>query len=188
MIHGPARNATVALALVVAVAALISPSCSSRYRLDLYMQLEDQRQQVKVETTEYVKDAELGNVLAEAKIRPGSGNVVVATTGARWPGDGKAGLSIMGYDEYLRSQLFLALPAAPKPDSFSLAGNSFVTILGRYDRSVEDKAFLPERGFFLIDSIASGRLYLTVDGAFRNRNGVELAVDGQMKVKADVGL
>lgn len=174
------------LVLVVIGVTLVSLSCSSRYRLDLFMQMEDQRQRAKVETTQYVIDAKLGNVLAETKIEPGGGNVVIVTTGNRWPDQGGAGLSIIGYDEYLRTQLYLELPIQPRPDSFSLPGKSFVTILGRYDWPVEDKAFLPQEGFYLIDSIASGRLFMTVRGAFHNRNGAELAYDGRFKVKADI--
>lgn len=177
----------ITITVATIASTLISLSCASRYRLDLYMEMEDQRQRVDVESTQYIMDAELGNILAETKVRPGNGNIVIATTGTRWPEGGKAGLSIIGYDEYLRSRLYLALPPMPQPDSFALEGNSFVTILGRYDWPVEDKGFLPREGYFVIDSIASGHLFMTVSGVFRNRQGLDMSYNGQFKVKADVG-
>jgi hypothetical protein len=176
-----------ALVLLALGISLISLSCSSRYRLDLFLQTEGQRQRVDVESTQYVIDAQLGNVLADTKVKPGAGNVVIATAGTRWSQQEKAGLSIIGYDEYLRTRLFLELPERPNPpDSFDLSGNSFVTIVGRYDWAPEDKAFLPRQGFFRIDSIASERVFLTVNGEFRNRNRQDLLFEGQFKVKAEV--
>ncbi len=177
------KNILFGAVLLVLVAALMA-ACSSRYRLDLYMAVEGERDKVDVEQTQYVVDARLGEFLAENKLLPGKGNVVIATTGTRRSSGEEGKMPILSFDEYLRCRLHLQLPEKPEPDSIDLVDNSFVQLLGRYDWSTEDKTFMPRSGYFLVDSVGSNRVFITIDGAFENHNGVSLGYSGKFKVKA----
>ena len=169
--------------LLVVVATLLA-ACASRYRLDLFMAVEGETGKVDVEQTQYVVDARLGEFLAENKLLPGEGNVVIATTGTRRsPGD-EGKMPILSFDEYLRCRLHLQLPAVPKADSIGLIDNSFVQLLGRYDWSAEDKIFMARAGYFLVDSVGSNRVFITIDGTFENHKGVALGYSGKFKLKS----
>ena len=152
-----------------------------RYRLDLFIDLDETRQKVDVENQNYVMDAVLGDLMAEDKIIPGDGNVGVITIGTRWKASGKAELAIVGFDEYLRMQIYLELPLMPKPDSLPLVGKSVAQMLGRYDQSPVQKTFIAKDGFYRIDSIASRDVFITLQGDYANNLGKTVSFEGQFR-------
>ena len=162
---------------------LIFFGCTSRYRLDLYMSLGEQQKRVKVERTEFILDAELGDPFADQKIIAGNGGVIIVTTGSRGAKLKNEVEGIFGFDEYLSSRLLLQVKQPLQKDSLSLTGNSFVHLLGKYDWTPEAKIFMPQEGYLRIDSVTSKNLFGTVDGTFLNEQEQEISFNGRFKVK-----
>ena len=158
-------------------------ACSSRYRLDLHMVFDDERQNVKVEQTQYVLDAALGDAVTDQRVVAGDGNVAIITAATRGKALAKGKMSVFQFDEYFRCRVYLELPSPPKTGTRDLKGNSFVQILGRYDQSAEEKIFLPVSGSFAVDSVATDNLYMSINGMFRNRSDIPLELDGRLKLK-----
>ncbi len=170
----------IGLSLVISLLAVVG-GCASRYRLDMFIALDETRKKVDVENTAYVMDAVLGDPMAENKIVPGDGNVGTITVGTRWKAAGKAELSLIGFDEYLRMQIYLELPPMPKPDSLPLPGNSVAQMLGHYDQSPAQRAFLAKDGFYRIDSVRSREVFVTLRGDYANNLGKTVSFDGQFR-------
>ena len=162
---------------------LVFIGCTSRYRLDLYMSLGEKQKRVKVERTEFVLDAELGDPFADQKIIAGDGGVVIVTTSARGDKLETELEGIFGFDEYLSSRLLLEVKQPLQKDSSNLVGSSFVHLLGKYDWTPEAKIFMPQEGYLKIDSVTSKNLFGTVDGTFLNEREQEIAFNGRFKVK-----
>jgi len=176
------KKPTRAVVCLVTLAALLT-ACSSRYRLDLNMTIEEKSRKVKVEQTQYVMDADLGDPHADTRVRAGQGNVAVVTVGTRARRSERDRLNFLSFDEYLRCQIYMQLPPMPQPDTIQLPDNSFVYLLGRYDRPVGEKVFMPVSGFFVVDSASSGRFFISLDGEYHNSSGATLAFNGRMKIK-----
>jgi len=168
------------LLLVLLVLCL---TCTSRYRLNLYLVVDGVDKKVKVETTEYVQGATIADPFAEDKLTAGDGNCIILSLGRRGEKQEVGSYSFMGYDEYLRCLLYLQLPLKPEADTINLQRNSFVQFMGRYDVPAEEKIFLPESGTLVVDSLVDKRLYGTVDGAYTNKQGQEVGFTGRFKVK-----
>lgn len=158
-------------------------SCTSRYKLDLYQTADEVRRKAKVEQTQFFRDARIMDPAADNKIAPGPGNVLMLTTGTRGERHESGPYTILGYDEYLRCEVYFQLPQEVVVGPTPLVENSFVWMLGRYDRPRGERLFLPESGQLLVDSISSGRLYGTLDGIYRNATGMPLQFDGRFRVK-----
>lgn len=169
--------------LVSSLTLLLIIGCTSRYRLDLYMSLGEEQKRVKVERTEFVLDAELGDPFANQKVIAGDGGVVIVTTGIRGAKLENELEGIFGFDEYISSRLFLQVKRPLQKDSLNLTGNSFVHLLGKYDWSPEAKIFMPREGYLKIDSVTSRDFFGTVNGTFRNNQDFEIAFNGRFKVK-----
>lgn len=169
--------------LWILVAFITLASCSSRYRLDLYMVSEGDRQKVKVEQTQYVLDAVLGDAYDSRKLAPGEGNVAVITAATRGEEFAKSKMSLFRFDEYFRCRVYLQLPVSPQADTSLLEGNSFVQFMGRYDHPVEEKIFLPVSGAYVVDSVTSGALFISIDGLFENQSEIPFQLDGQVRLK-----
>lgn len=167
----------------VLVGVLLVAGCASRYRLDLFMVIDGRDKKVSVEHTEYIIDARLNDPFDDKKVVAGEGGVVVLTTGARGKVL-KSGVSdLFGFDEYLTCRLYLQVANPPVPDSLNVAGNSFVQLLKRYDWVPEAKVFLPQSGYFVIDSVTSTNIFCMVRGDYKNEGGIPLSFKGRFKVK-----
>ncbi len=176
------EKTTCAVVCLVTLAALLT-ACSSRYRLDLNMTIGEESRKVKVEQTQYVMDADLGDPLADTRVRAGQGNVAVVTVGTRARRAEGDHLRFLSFDEYLRCQVYMQLPPMPRPDTIQLPDNSFVYLLGRYEWPVQEKVFMPVSGFLVVDSAFSDRVFISLDGEYHNPSGATLAFDGRMKIK-----
>lgn len=170
------------LTLAVIVLMLVASSCASRYRLDLYLTVEEDRRHIQVESTQYVWGAKLGNPYADNKLDEGTGHVAIATIGTRQSQGEKSLWGGFASDEYLRCQLYMEVPPDFGPDTAVLAGNSIVHLLGRYELPIEERIFLPKEGFYILDSIADDAVFFSVDGTFANKSGELLRFDGKVKI------
>lgn len=169
-------------AVIVTVLLALTSGCASRYRLDLYLTVEGDRRHIEVESTQYVWGATLGNPYADNKLDEGVGYVAIATIGTRQAQGKKSLWRGFSSDEYLRCQLYMEVPPDAGPDTVVLAGNSLVHLLGRYALPIEERVFLPQEGFFILDSITDESLYFRVDGTFANKSGELLRFDGAVKI------
>ncbi|MDH3891100.1 MAG: hypothetical protein OEV49_08435 [candidate division Zixibacteria bacterium] len=170
------------LAVIAPVLLLLFLGCASRYRLDLYLTVEEDRRHIQVESTQYVWGAVLGNPYGDNKLDEGNGHVAVVTIGTRQSKGKKSSWHGFSSDEYMRCQFYMQVPSKADPDSTVLAGNTLVHLLGRYELSTEERVFLPKEGFYLLDSIADQSLYFSVDGTFANKGGEQLKFDGKVRV------
>lgn len=164
-------------------AAIILTNCVSRYRLDLFLDIDNHQRKAKVEKTEYVINTRLANPYAEDKLVNGSNAVIILTTGATGLKSQRSIASLFGFDEYLNCRLYLQFARPPSPSKIELVGNSMVHLLGRYDLSREAKIFLPESGAWVIDSVTTKHLYGSIDGQFENSDGAKVGYNGRFKVK-----
>ncbi|HWR83404.1 MAG TPA: hypothetical protein VN285_08880 [Candidatus Deferrimicrobium sp.] len=169
--------------LLIILGVIVLAGCASRYRLNLTLTAEGTSRKVKVENVEYLVGTKLDNPYSRDKTAAGAANVIIITTGARWPESEGPTDVILRFDEYLRNRLFIQLPVQPEPDTLSLAGNSFVQLLGRYDLSPAAKMFLPTSGTFIIDSVDSRNLFGTIDGSYKSEPGMVYGFSGRIKVK-----
>ncbi len=171
-------------ALLIALSAvLLLSGCTSRYRLTLVMTVEEQNGKVKIDQSEYLPDTDLGDPYADDKLVNGSGSVLITTTGTRMIRSRQAGNSIIGFDEYLVCRLYLQLPQPPQAETIDLAGNSFLQMMGRFERPLETKIFLPIEGQYVIDSVTSRHLFVTINGRFENKDKAPIILDGRFKAK-----
>lgn len=168
--------------VIVIVLLVLASGCASRYRLDLYLTVEGDRRHIEIESTQYVWGASLGNPYADNKLDEGIGYVAIATIGTRQAQGKKSLWRGFSSDEYLRCQLYMEVPPDAGPDTLVLAGKSLVHLLGRYALPIEERVFLPQDGFFILDSITDEALFFSVDGTFANKSGEELRFDGKVKI------
>lgn len=157
--------------------------CASRYRLALYMDADNSRKRLKIEQTQYLANAHLGDPLGDQKVISGKGNCLVLLASARGERADPAAPGMLGIDEYLKVRLFIELPDPLKTDAIDLKARSFVQMLGRYSLSPEDKMFLPHVGRMVIDSIAKEHLFASLQGEFFNSSGTPLRLDGQFRAR-----
>lgn len=168
---------------IISLCLLVVAGCASRYRLPLYLDLDENRRVVKVEQTQYLLKARLGDPYQEQKVIAGDGTCLVLLTST---GGEKIELpqkSLLSFDEYLRIRLFVELPDRPSRGTIELKGHSFVQLLGRYALQTEEKIFLPSTGTMVIDSIAKSHLFATIKGDFANTKGRPLNLNGQFRAK-----
>jgi len=163
------------VALITLAAVLLVGACASRYRLDMFMTFDEQRNKVKVEQTQFILDANLADPRADTKVSPGADNVLIVTVGGRGhPAEGEK-LRLFSWDEYTRCQIFIQVPQVPRPVTLDLQERSFVFLLGNYDWPIDDKVFEPDSGTFVIDSVVQNELYATIDGVYRNGSDAAIA-------------
>lgn len=158
-------------------------SCSSRYRLDLFMKTETGNKKVKVEKTDYISNVRLGDPFGDIKILPGKSNVGILTVGSRGFSYKRAAEDFLTFDEYLRNRIYFQFPLPLKRGTFDLKDNSFIHLLGRYDWTAEDKIFLPLSGQVVIDSITEKNLFGQVAGKYENKAKIQFEFNGQFKLK-----
>lgn len=168
----------IALGLLVIVAG-----CTSRYRVDLYLIQGENRTRVKIEKTEYAIDAVLGDPMSRDKLVSGKGNCLVLITGSRGQTLEADTEDLVSYDRYLRYRIFLQLPVVVGPATINLKDNSFVQLMGWYERPAEDKLYFPQSGNLIVDSLSGKRLFGTLDGHFENHLGETVMFSGEFKAK-----
>ncbi len=158
-------------------------SCSSRYKLDLYIVSEAGNNKVKVEKTDYISNVRLGDPFGDIKILPGESNVAILTVGSRGFTHQRDAEDFLTFDEYLRNRIYFQFPKPLKTGTFKLKNNSFIHLLGRYDWQAEDKIFLPLSGQVVIDSVTEKNLFGQVMGKYENRAKIQFEFNGQFKLK-----
>ncbi len=171
--------------LLILLGGMMWCGCSSRYRLEMFMNAGGEDKKVKVEQTEFMENTVLNQPFAELKTVRGSGNclvITISTRGEKLPVDRYRTL-MFEYDEYVKKRIYIQLPPEIKPETIDLPGNSFIHLLGRYEQSPETKIFIPQSGTLVVDSLAKNVLYGTVTGHFENSGKMPLAVNGRFKVK-----
>lgn len=170
--------------LILLIAALAAfASCTSRYKIELFQTADEVRRKVKVESTKYIPGRVLGDPNAVEKFVPGNGNTMVITTGTRGATREAETYAVLRFDEYLRCDIYFELNEPVIVDTLPLMDNSYLWIKGRYDQPASSRLFMPDSGYLSIDSVSSGRLYVTLRGVFRNAEKLPLSFDGQFKVK-----
>lgn len=169
--------------IVISLVMAIPYGCTSRYRLDIYLTSEQPRKKVSLDQTEYAARTILRGPEAENKLADGPGNCVVLALGTRGARQNTPQGNVLGYDEYLKYQIYLQLPALLRRDTILLAGNSFVTLLGKYELPSTATVYRPSSGELIIDSVLATRFFGTLRGEFTNALGGSLKFDGRFKVK-----
>jgi hypothetical protein len=168
---------------VLVVVVLAATACTSRYRLDMFTVVGNERARIKVEKTEYYLGVVLGDPKSQDKVVRGNGNCLVLVTGGRGQSIVDKAEDIITFDRYERFRVFLQLAAAPQADTILLSGNSFVQQLGRYEFSDDERMYFPTNGTLVIDSIARDRLFGTLNGTYKNAKNNPLIFEGQFKAK-----
>lgn len=172
------------LFLIILTVAVLA-ACSSRYRRDLYLVERRGLSKVKVEKTEFVMDGVLGDPMGRDKVVVGPGNCMILTTGSRGGSTSDAESVLIDYDRYLRYKIFLQLPSRLQPGTLPLENNSFVQLLGFYERPPEDKIYLARSGEFSVDSLSDKHLFGSIDGSFENGRQEPVTFKGEFRVKVD---
>jgi len=168
-------------ALIVVV--LAATACTSRYRLEMFTVIGDERSKIDIEKTEYYIGVVLGDPKSQDKVVRGDGSCLVLVTGGRGQSVVDKYQDIITFDRYERFRVFLQLAAVPMAGTITLSGNSFVQHLGRYELSDEARMYFPAGGTLVIDSIAKNRLFGTLNGGYTNANNERLVFEGQFKAK-----
>jgi hypothetical protein len=138
---------------------------------------------VKVEQTQYMINARLGDPYDDQKVLPGTANCLVLLSSSRGERVELGSLSVLGYDENLKVRLFFELPHTLQPARLAVKERSFAQMLGRYTVPPEEKIFLPDTGSLMIDSLTKDHLYGTLAARFVNSKGTPLEFDGQFRAK-----
>ncbi|RKX26034.1 MAG: hypothetical protein DRP45_04540 [Candidatus Zixiibacteriota bacterium] len=172
-----------AVVSVVVVLLFTMAACTSRYRLDLFVEHGEFKKRIKVEKTKYMNGGVLSSPWADRKIVNGPGNCVVLITGARGHRIKSASYDLMEYDRYIKYKIFLQMPSRLAPGVLPLKNNSFVQLMGQFELEPEKKMFIAQEGTLTIDSLAGKRLFGTIDGMFANKQGESVLLEGQFKVK-----
>lgn len=169
------------LKLSIAIFLVILAGCISRYRMDLFLIAEGEPQKLKIEESTLVPNSVIGDPYADVKLRPGSHHTLKLITSMRGKPLYSRPEMVISLDEYFRCCFFVHLPAQPRAESITLEDQSFVQVLGQWEVPSEEKIFLPVSGNLVVDSVASKKLYATIEGRFENRSGKSLEYRGQFK-------
>jgi hypothetical protein len=171
------------MGLTILALAILLAACTSRYRLDLFLVDGEARTKVKVEKTEFMAGAVLGDPMSRDKVESGDGNCLVLITGSRGRTLDAKTRDLISYDRYIRYRLFVQLAAMVEAGPTALKDNSLLQMMGRYELDAEDKLYYPTGGEMIVDSLADNKLFGTIDGRFENRQGDAVALEGRFKVK-----
>ena len=169
--------------LAILILIMLAAACTSRYRLDLFLTEGDTRTKVKVEKTEFMAGAVLGDPMSRDKVEPGDGNCLVLITGSRGRAVDTETSSLVTYDRYVRYRLFVQLAATVEVGPTTLKDNSLLQMMGRYELDAEDKLYYPTGGEMIVDSLAGNKLFGAIDGRFENSKGETVALEGRFKAK-----
>ncbi len=168
--------------LIITLTAVFA-GCASRYRMSLFLNMEEARRSLKIEQTQYLVNARLGDPYGEQKVITGDGTCLVLLTSTRGDKVELSSKSLLSFDEYLKIRFFVELPNRITPGAIELKGHSFVQLLGRYTLQPEEKVFLVDSGKMVIDSVVKDHLFATVDGHYFNAKSRPLVLEGQFRAK-----
>lgn len=168
--------------LLIAITAVFA-GCASRYRMSLFLDMEEARRSLKIEQTQYLVNARLGDPYGEQKVITGDGTCLVLLTSTRGDKVELPSKSLLSFDEYLKIRFFVELPEQITPGPIELKGHSFVQLLGRYTLQPEEKIFLVDNGSMVVDSVVKDHLFATVNGHYFNSKSHPLVLDGQFRAK-----
>ena len=171
------------IVLATLMLIMLATACTSRYRLDLFLVEGETRSRIKVEKTEFMAGAVLGDPMSRDKVEPGDGNILVLITGSRGRTLDKEARDLVSYDRYTRYRLFIQLAPTVEVGQTALKDNSLVQLMGRYELSAEAKLYYPLGGDMIIDSVADNNLFGNIDGQFKNSDGETVAFEGKFKAK-----
>lgn len=157
--------------------------CASRYRLPLYLDIDNTRKNLKIEQTQYLLNARLGDPYDEQKVISGAGKCLVLLTSTRGDKIELPAANVLAFDEYLKIRLFIELPDPITPGTIDLKGHSFAQLMGRYTLQPDEKIFLPSVGKMVIDSIAKDHLFASIGAKFTNSSGRPIQFDGQFRAR-----
>lgn len=167
------------LFILILTIALIA-GCASRYKLDLLMQSDGFDDKLKVNQTHFYPNTQLTDPYLDEKITKGSDNVLVATVSTRWVMQSDQDFI---FDENWKSYLFLQLPNPLKNDSLNINDRSFVTLLGYYQLSNDERIFNAESGFLKVDSVTDKNVFVSLNGIYKSKAGRILNINGELKGK-----
>ena len=91
---------------VIFITLTLLLACTSRYRLDLFMTVDQEKKKVKVDESQFLKGTSLGDPYSEKKLASGSGSVLIITTGTRGMRYKQSLSGLFGFDEYLICRLY----------------------------------------------------------------------------------
>lgn len=157
--------------------------CASRYRLPLYLDIDDTRRSLKIEQTQYLLNARLGDPYEEQKVITGAGKCLVLLTSTRGEKIELPAANVLAFDEYLKIRLFIELPDPITPGMIDLKGHSFAQLMGRYTMQPNEKIFLPSTGKMVIDSISKDHLFASIGAKYTNSSGRPIQFDGQFRAR-----
>lgn len=173
---------TIAVLIIIAVSFT---ACKSRLKTNLFVEHQSEVKKVDVEQTELVKDSKLTDPFADQKLTSGSDQTAIITISTRWGENATPSFSdkLLAFDKYWKARLYFELPEVLKPTKIEFKGNCLMHLLGHFHWKPEEKVFLPDSGFYSIDSLNGDRLFITVDGVFKNQADLSYKVNGNYKIK-----
>ncbi|MBD3258229.1 hypothetical protein GF377_07330 [candidate division GN15 bacterium] len=177
------RTLTITTILLLGLTALTG--CVSRYDLDLFLVRGETSKEVKIDRTEFIKDGVLNVPTAREKIVPGSGNCLVIHTGTRGETVAADAEDLLQWDKYLQFDIFIQLASRVEPTSINLVNNSYVLLVGEYDRPLAERVFSAEDGTVVIDSIPNDFLYASINSVFVNPIDDTVRFAGDFRVRIE---
>jgi hypothetical protein len=158
--------------------------CSSRYKLDLNMTVNDVERATRVEGTSYFIDAGINQISSGDRVIPSdSTNVLLARLNVTGDLLNTPGSAMFGFAEQLTALLYLTMPQNDSTTVLPLTQRSLIELVGRYDWKREQTFFYPLSGDVAIDSTTRSHLFLTIDGLFRNIDDNKIALNGRLSAK-----
>lgn len=175
--------------------ALLLPTCSTRYRMDLYYLDDGARTKIDIDNATFTPDTRLNYPHDTPAIVRGDRSTAVIEVGMRGAPIDTGGLyQPLTFDRLIQYRIYLELPNTPfpnVPDTIPLDGNSYVRLMGFYEQTPNEKLYLPSTKvprdtdpIFVIDSVRSNNLYGTFHDAYWvNSKGDRIGFDGRLKMK-----
>ena len=171
-------------AFILILVILAAFGCTSRYRLDLFMQRNGERTRIDIERTEFVRDVAIGNPYSrDKKLIPGDSNCIILHTGARGQHKAAGEGDILTWDRYVKVDIYILLPLTRPSGRIPLKNNSFLDMLGHFELPVDETVFMGKDGNLIIDSVTDSHIFGTFDGWFENSSGKAIGYEGKFKVK-----
>lgn len=159
--------------------------CTSRLKTNLFVEHKEELKKVSVEKTELIKNSQISDPFADNKITTGNEQTAIITISTRWGENQTPTFSdkLLAFDKYWKARLYFELPEDSKPAKIDFQGNTLMHLLGHFHWKPEEKIFLPQSGFYTIDSLNGDKLFITVDGQFKNEADMLYKISGNYKIK-----
>ena len=172
---------SIALGLVI----LAFGACSSRFSVDLFEIVGDERNKVKIEDAIYVEGLHLADPTHANFIIRGDNHLAALAfhlSGKIKPASSSR--ELVSFRERLNYRMYIPLPADLTIGPISLAGtNAFVKDLHSFDSPDSVRIFRYSAGDVILDSLNSSKVYLSIEATFTNALNMELKYTGAVKLK-----